>query len=80
MYKKGAGNDKQGKNAGSRTLCPYRNFSQAIKFLISTLRNSQLYMLNFAKLKTKIIVQHDLETKETKRKNFKAINLKVKRI
>ena len=30
MYKKGAGNDKQGKDAGNRTLCPYRNFSQAI--------------------------------------------------
>ena len=29
--KKGAGNDKQGKDAGNRTLCPYRNFSQAIK-------------------------------------------------
>ena len=28
--KKGAGNDKQGKDAGNRTLCPYRNFSQAI--------------------------------------------------
>ena len=31
MYKKGAGNDKQGKDAGNRTLRPYRNFSQAIK-------------------------------------------------
>ena len=31
MYKKGAGNDKQRKDAGNRTLCPYRNFSQAIK-------------------------------------------------
>ena len=31
MYKKGAGNDKQVKDAGNRTLCPYRNFSQAIK-------------------------------------------------
>ena len=31
MYKKGAGDDKQGKDAGNRTLCPYRNFSQAIK-------------------------------------------------
>ena len=31
MYKKGAGNDKQGKDAGNRTLCPYRNFGQAIK-------------------------------------------------
>ena len=31
MYKKGSGNDKQGKDAGNRTLCPYRNFSQAIK-------------------------------------------------
>ena len=30
MYKKGAGNDKQGKDAGNRTLCPYRNFSQTI--------------------------------------------------
>ena len=30
MYKKGAGNDKQGKDEGNRTLCPYRNFSQAI--------------------------------------------------
>ena len=32
MYKKGAGNDKQGKDAGNRTLCPYRNFSQAINY------------------------------------------------
>ena len=31
MYKKGAGNDKQGKDAGNRTLCPYRSFSQAIR-------------------------------------------------
>ena len=30
MYKKGTGNDKQGKDAGNRMLCPYRNFSQAI--------------------------------------------------
>ena len=30
MYKKGAGNDKQVKDTGNRTLCPYRNFSQAI--------------------------------------------------
>ena len=30
MYKKGAENDKQGKDAGNRTLCLYRNFSQAI--------------------------------------------------
>ena len=30
MYKKGSGNDKQGKDAGNRMLCPYRNFSQAI--------------------------------------------------
>ena len=35
MYKKGAGNDKQGKDAGNRTLCPYRNFSQAINSLIT---------------------------------------------
>ena len=30
MYKKGTGNDKQGKDAGNRTLYPYRNFSRAI--------------------------------------------------
>ena len=30
MYKKGTGNNKQRKDAGNRTLCPYRNFSQAI--------------------------------------------------
>ena len=30
MYKKGAGNDKQGKDVGNQTLCPHRNFSQAI--------------------------------------------------
>ena len=30
MYKKGTGNDKQRKDAGNRTICPYRNFSQAI--------------------------------------------------
>ena len=29
--KEGTGNDKQGKDAGNRTLCPSRNFSQAIK-------------------------------------------------
>ena len=30
MYKKGAGNEKQGKDAVNRMLRPYRNFSQAI--------------------------------------------------
>ena len=35
MYKKGTGNDKQGKDAGNRTLVPYRNFSQAINFYSS---------------------------------------------
>ena len=30
MYKKGTGNDKQRKDEGNRTLCLYRNFSQAI--------------------------------------------------
>ena len=32
---KGAGNDKQGKDAENRTLCLYRNFCQAIKFFIA---------------------------------------------
>ena len=39
MYKKGAGNDKQGKDAGNRTLCPHRNFSQAIKERTHCIRN-----------------------------------------
>ena len=30
MYKKGTGNGKREKDAGNRTLCPYRNFSQVI--------------------------------------------------
>ena len=30
MYEKGTGNDKRGKDAGNRTLVPYRNFSQGI--------------------------------------------------
>ena len=30
MYKKGTGNDKQGKDAGNRTPCPCRKFSGAI--------------------------------------------------
>ena len=37
MYKKGVGNDKQRKDAGNRTLCPYRNFSQAIIMLTNRL-------------------------------------------
>ena len=37
MYTKGAGNDKQGKDAGNRTLCPYRNFSQAINLVYMVL-------------------------------------------
>ena len=35
MYKIGTGDDKQRKDAGNRTLCAYRNFSQAIKVGIS---------------------------------------------
>ena len=34
MYKKETENDKQGNDMGNRTLCPYRNFSQAIKLHI----------------------------------------------
>ena len=35
MYKKETGNDKQGKDAGNRTFCPYRNLSQAIMQMYS---------------------------------------------
>ena len=52
MYKKGTGNDKQGKDAGNRKLCPYRSFSQAImygsgelKFMFATYRFAYLIIL-----------------------------------
>ena len=52
MYKKGAGNDKQGKDAGNRMLCPYRNFSQAIKSHIDWLAGPKILIvgLSFAEL------------------------------
>ena len=53
-----------------------KKIKQAAQFLLSTLRNSHLYMLNFAKLKT-FTFQCELETKT---KTFKAIDLKVKTI
>ena len=42
MYKKGTGNDKQGKDVGNRTLCPYRNFSQAIRSRIDWLAGPKI--------------------------------------
>ena len=48
---------------------------QTAQFLISTSWNSQLHLLNFPRLK-KFIAQHYLETK---RKTFKAIDLKMKK-
>ena len=53
MYKKGTGNDKQGKDAGNRTLCPYRNFSQAIMSHIDPqldLDSKQEVIVNLQKL------------------------------
>ena len=64
MYKKGAGNDKQGKDAGNRTLCPYRNFSQAIKISIHSGEEKAkciLFVPNDA-LKAKMILILDMET------------------
>ena len=50
MYKKGTGNDKQGKDAGNRTLCPYRNFCQAIKRFINLHKHSPLRKVMILKL------------------------------
>ena len=50
MYKKGAGNDKQEKDAGNRTLCPYRNFSQAIMGNIKYLRDIRCILREFRKI------------------------------
>ena len=47
MYKKGAENDKQGKDAGNRTLCPYRNFSQAIRSSNADWETFSTLALNF---------------------------------
>ena len=45
MYKKGAGNDKQGNDAGNRTLCPYRNFNQAITLKTKELQRYKRYAI-----------------------------------
>ena len=53
MYKKGAEKDKQGKDAGNRTLCPYRNFSQAIKqvyYNVKDIHRRQKLMTDFFRL------------------------------
>ena len=50
MYKKGTGNDKQGKDAGNRTLCPYRNFSQAISSKITISFKTVWHMISVTKL------------------------------
>ena len=43
MCKKGTGNDKQGKEAGNRTICSNRNFSQAI--IIDTIEEDIPYKI-----------------------------------
>ena len=57
MYKKGTGNDKQGKDAGNRTLCPYRNFSQAIIHYIPSFTRAMSKLM--VKLKVASILHHD---------------------
>ena len=42
VYKKGTGNDKQGKDDLNRMLCPYRNFIQAIKVNITSESDSKI--------------------------------------
>ena len=59
MYKKGNEDDKQGKDAGNRRLCPYRNFSQAINFRIDGLDHlygfrSKLKHMIFGKMVEKL--------------------------
>ena len=60
MYKKGTGNDKQRKDAGNRTLFPYRNFSQAINIFMH--QSSALHELEdndgFANLKLPLVIQN----------------------
>ena len=48
MYKKGTENDKQRKDAGNRTLCPLRNFSQAVNTGIIVLFTVTLWMPKLA--------------------------------
>ena len=60
MYKKGTGNDKQRKDAGNRTLCPYRNFSQAINLHITPM-SILVVILAESSYYTKIIVEKIVE-------------------
>ena len=53
-----------------------KKIKQAAKLLVSSLRNFQLYMLNFAKSK-KFSGEQDLEIKSM---NLKAIELKMEKI
>ena len=57
MYKKGAGNDKQEKDAENRTLSPYRNFSQAIMTIYHSFQLRTVSIIFYINYET---VQDDL--------------------
>ena len=64
MYKKGTGNDKQGKDMGNRRLCLYRNFSQAIIVgnTASKLTAQSALLSNFENvINCRVNIQEDIE-------------------
>ena len=65
-YNKGTGNDKQGKDAGNRALCPYRNFSQAITYSKDWTRANPATPKNKMRLSGgEAIVDHDKACRPT---------------
>ena len=52
--------DKQGKDAGNRTLCPYRNFSQAIMMHINGMHMTIWNRLYFKCIANWILVKYIL--------------------
>ena len=69
MYKKEAGNDKQGKDAGNRTLYPYRNFSQAITLIMGILLTHTLII--------KIFFPHHISVKPSVRASKTMVNAEM---
>ena len=65
--KEGTGNDKQGKGTGNRTLCPSRNFSQAIKLnaiqcVLSIMQFSKANLLSMNVLEEQELQYYRLQT------------------
>ena len=68
MYKKGLGTMNKKKDAGNRTLCPYRNFSQAINFITRHLHT--VIMLRIFSCPVLLLVASVEENTVNQKQNF----------